>query len=115
MTLPGFHLEHPTASEGCRSASQGLTLTLNADGDRTERFRRTSMAGPQGRSPVRAAKPAEAARSSRSPSRPSGRTVDAPSSVCFDPLMETTGQAHTVLLDPFWVSRRADQFDQICR
>jgi hypothetical protein len=29
--------------------------------------------------------------------------------------METTGQAHTVLLDPFWVSRRADQFDENCR
>jgi hypothetical protein len=29
--------------------------------------------------------------------------------------MDTTGQAHTVLLDPFWVSRRAGQFDQICR
>lgn len=29
--------------------------------------------------------------------------------------MEITGQAHTVLLDPFWVSRRADQFDQVCR
>ncbi|KPI22142.1 hypothetical protein OK074_7204 [Actinobacteria bacterium OK074] len=30
MILPGFHLEHPTAGEGCRSASQGLTLTLDA-------------------------------------------------------------------------------------
>jgi hypothetical protein len=31
--------------------------------------------------------------------------------------MRTPGQAaaHTVLLDPFWVGRRADQFDQICR
>jgi hypothetical protein len=29
--------------------------------------------------------------------------------------METTGQVHTVLLDPFWVSRRADQFDEVCR
>lgn len=36
------------------------------------------------------------------------------SSLCFDPAMETTGPAHTVLLDPFWVSRRADQFDQVC-
>ena len=27
---PGFHLEHPTADEGCRSASQGLSLTLVA-------------------------------------------------------------------------------------
>jgi hypothetical protein len=26
--LSGRHLEHPTAMEGCRSASQGLTLTL---------------------------------------------------------------------------------------
>jgi len=40
---PGFHLEHPTAREGCRSASQGLTLTLNAVRDRTERTCRTSM------------------------------------------------------------------------
>ncbi len=40
---PGFHLEHPTAREGCRSASQGLTLTLNAGRDRTERSCRTSM------------------------------------------------------------------------
>ncbi|MEU1168445.1 hypothetical protein ABZ372_53230, partial [Streptomyces sp. NPDC005921] len=37
-----------------------------------------------------------------------------PSRVCFDPAMETTGPAHTVLLDPFWASRRADQFDQVC-
>jgi hypothetical protein len=29
--------------------------------------------------------------------------------------METAGQAHTVLLDPFWAGRRADQFDQTCR
>jgi hypothetical protein len=32
--------------------------------------------------------------------------------------MESTGQAcaaHTVLLDPFWADRRADQSDQICR
>lgn len=43
MIPPGFHLEHPTASEGCRSASQGLTLTLNAGRDRTERTCRTSM------------------------------------------------------------------------
>ena len=26
--LSGRHLEHPTADEGCRSASQGLMLTL---------------------------------------------------------------------------------------
>ena len=32
---PGFHLEHPTAEEGCRSASQGYTLTLVADIDST--------------------------------------------------------------------------------
>ena len=48
------------------------------------------------------------------PSRPLGRMVDASFRVCFDPAMETTGAAHTVLLDPFWVSRRADQFDQVC-
>ncbi len=47
-------------------------------------------------------------------SRPLGRMVDASFLVCFDPAMETTGTAHTVLLDPFWVSRRADQFDQVC-
>ncbi|GHE53702.1 hypothetical protein GCM10018785_24060 [Streptomyces longispororuber] len=51
-------------------------------------------------------------------SSPLGRLVDAwwthPSLLCFDPHMETTGPAHTVLLDPFWVSRRADQFDEVC-
>lgn len=36
VTLPGFHLEHPAAEEGCRSASQGFTLTLNAGTDLTE-------------------------------------------------------------------------------
>ncbi|MGO4757074.1 hypothetical protein AB4212_52155 [Streptomyces sp. 2MCAF27] len=35
--------------------------------------------------------------------------------VCFHPAMETAGQARTVLLDPFWAGRRADQFDQTCR
>ena len=45
---------------------------------------------------------------------PLARMVDASFRVCFDPAMETTGTAHTVLLDPFWVSRRADQFDQVC-
>jgi hypothetical protein len=52
---------------------------------------------------------------SPSPSHPSGCLVDTPASVCFDPLMETPGQAHTVLLGPYWMSRRANQFDQICR
>lgn len=51
---------------------------------------------------------------STSPSHVAGCVVDAPSPVCFDPGMETAGTAHTVLLDPFWVSRRADQFDQVC-
>ncbi|MCX5335677.1 MULTISPECIES: hypothetical protein [unclassified Streptomyces] len=49
------------------------------------------------------------------PSHVPGRMVDACSAVCFDPVMETAGQARTVLLDPFWVGRRADQFDQTCR
>jgi hypothetical protein len=48
-------------------------------------------------------------------SDPLGRVVDASFPLCFDPAMETTGPAHTVLLDPFWVSRRADQFDKVCR
>jgi hypothetical protein len=26
-----------------------------------------------------------------------------------------TGMTHAVVLDPFWVSRRADAFDQHCR
>ncbi|GHD24514.1 hypothetical protein GCM10010335_08360 [Streptomyces galbus] len=41
--------------------------------------------------------------------------VDAPSRVCFDPPMAITGPALAAPLDPFWVSRRADQFDQVCR
>jgi hypothetical protein len=49
------------------------------------------------------------------PSRPPGPMVDASFRVCFDPAMETTGTVYTVLLDPFWASRRADQFDQVCR
>lgn len=103
MIPPGFHLEHPTAREGCRSASQGLTLTLDAGRDATERSCRTSM-------PVSGASFEKAG-----PSHVPGRVVDAPFSVCFDPFMETAGQARTVLLDPFWVGRRADQFDQTCR
>lgn len=40
--------------------------------------------------------------------------MDAFFRLCFDPAMDITGPARTVLLDPFWVSRRADQFDQVC-
>ena len=34
----GLPLEHPTADEGCRSASQGLTLTLDAENQSKFRF-----------------------------------------------------------------------------
>ena len=47
-------------------------------------------------------------------SHPLGSMADASCRVCLDPAMETIGTAHSVLLDPFWVSRRADQFDQLC-
>ncbi|MER6529812.1 hypothetical protein [Streptomyces sp. NPDC001508] len=49
------------------------------------------------------------------PSQVPGRMVDAFATVCFDPAMETAGQARALLLDPFWAGRRADQFDQTCR
>lgn len=41
--LPGFHLDHPAATQGCRSASQGLSLTFNAEFNLTEHRRNPSM------------------------------------------------------------------------
>jgi hypothetical protein len=37
VVLSGRHLEHPTADEGCRSASQGLVLTLMTNHDASSR------------------------------------------------------------------------------
>lgn len=45
---PGRHLEHPAAQEGCRSASQGLTLTLITCPERYAGRRRRAMSGGHG-------------------------------------------------------------------
>ena len=95
--------------------------TADAEGPYAAGHRCAQHSGP----PVRRGDAAPGGRGATTVRVPPGRgavvvssvrlAVDAPAGVCFDPLMETAGQAHTVLLDPFWVSRRADQFDQICR
>jgi hypothetical protein len=39
--------------------------------------------------------------------------ADAPS--WFHPLMTSAARMRSALLDPFWVGRRGDQFDESCR